>query len=305
MRKYKLLVVPGIVVAAMLLRASGGDVKEPGRVSVTTSGYTTVAELRKATQDKLKEVYEPYKGLQYAPPDDIDAFAFLAECLDGKSAEIRAEATRLIADLPYEIRATLFDKYLSDRYPLPVQMVALSRSMQKCGAGTGYAERMGETWGRILNASCGGPVAPPYFAEVVGSTTDVIVAKAHLTGEVHSMLARRMLYLLSSVPEKQRGKLIVALSTWVDKTSLADEIVAWYSVEHDASVRRLVLWEVCIQGNWDNQPTAIVKLKQIASLAGKDWDAENVRLSKQFSEAIGRFSRDGAAAGTSVPGRYK
>lgn len=255
---------------------------QPSRLADAASRNDGAMRLREKVQEKLKVLYEPYRLAGNArPPDDLDAFAFLADAMGSTDKSMRSEAARLLAELPYGLRASYSDGFLGSNHPVEVRMAALLHSLRAQGVeAVGYAAKMNSKWTEVIRNCLCGPVTPPYFVNVgrVLPTSDCKVVG--LSIEQQRMLARRMLYSIGSSSSDAKESFVEILSKMLDKTAVAAEIASWYSVESDASARRVVLREVCVDGDYDEAPAALVSLREIGTLAMKDWDDENAGLGK-------------------------
>jgi len=168
--------------------------------------------------------------------------------------------------------------------------VALIRSLQGNGADSDYSKRMVSKWKEALNAAMAAPVVPPHFAKLVASLSSSLGSPSLLEPRLHAIFARRTLFMLSGVTEGERNDLLVTLRHWIAKPILAQEIATWYGLEHDSAVRRLVLWDVCIQGNWDEERASVEKLLEVARLAEGDWELKNAEMGRQLRMAIVKMS---------------
>lgn len=267
----------------------------PGASTAPALAHKTPAALRKATQAVLKKVL----GIRSTsgPSDDATAFLFLLPYLDSSSDALRDEAAKLIAELPYAMRASAFTKYLSEEYPVNVRMAALYRSLlcrlsdeerlQEKAFLPEFEKQMRPVWSKLINEQVGGQITPPYFTEVIVALACTGTIRTELIqAEKQGIIARRILHILPDAKDKQDYHLWRVL---ISLEAVPRELVAWYQVESDPKARRLLLHRMR-KFDWSRRNTR-TRFQPVLDVAKKDWDPENAKLAKSLQLTSDRWSK--------------
>jgi len=281
MRARVYTVVIGVVV---VMAVCSPDTPADGPIIKPAVKYDTPTKLRAATMDKFRKL-TMYRGEAGGSWEDKRVFIYLAEYLDANSVAMQNTAVDLVANLDYSISVAPFVKFLSERYPLPVRMAALSR----CVVGT-----VSPAAQKMLNEYLPAAVVPPYFLGVVSrlyqaegpSVGEGLIAREH-----HGVIARRTLYVVGDAENELQRERISSFVKRLGASEVIKEVRTWYPVEASADVRLFVLIRLSMRWYTEGSEDAMI-IKDIVEIAKKDWDPRCVAKAKELERrCVKRTSR--------------
>lgn len=280
-RNLKLLV---LISATMLVApAFAADSSPTQPASKPASQFGSVEELKHRIAQAKKEWYDPYRADKYVLPNH-EAYVFLADALASPSKEVRDFAISTLLTIDYPIRSGAFLKYLSDKYPIDVQMVAVIKAAAPNGGDPTEFWKSWGIWLKKANALLGAEVCPPYFGQAFVAVETAIsepgVEKAKM--ENQTLVFRRVVACLSKAATSQERELLLrGISFGLDSRVLPDVILEVYPIEPAANIRRILLRY--IDGEWTD-PKLLATVKRIVALAQKDPDAECAAMAAKLAK---------------------
>lgn len=276
------IAITAVVVAYALAEPpSAGMSPAPAKTSAATTTSAPaagpVAELNSRIAEAKRKFYDPSKHDQYIIRDH-EAYVFLAEALDSPDPEVRALAIKTLLALDYPIRGTAFLKFLSEKYPVEVQMVAMIWVLD--GRGT-TIEELDKARGVVssrVNALLDAAVCPPHFEEVL-----VLLGQRHLEliDRANQPLVLKRAFVCWSRSTTLKRQWSIRTSIWgvFDSTMVLDAIEWWYPIEPNAGLRRAMV--AGFEYGWTDSKTLTV-VKRIMALAQKDPDKETAALATKI-----------------------
>ena len=253
-----------IVLSAALTTCGGGLGPQQATSSQPAAGSRPSSTQPCRSVDEVQSRYEfltkPAPGIQEEAYRDVvirRERLGIIQCLDSDVPEVQLEASRILATSPWRglLPPDMFAKYLDKKYPLPVRVAALIRSMQLTfweGDHDSYAAKMKDAWARCFNEVMSLPMCPPYFEELMygGQAYRIVV-----TPENQRMLLRRAL---------THGWTV---SDMVSKEILVKEVLEWYPTATDPEIRYSVLSRVHRAVR-----TIMPDMEKLGEMAKGDWE---------------------------------